>query len=67
MKGFKRPFLKPYRDAQERWSAAAAVVVITMGADMLFMDKEESSIELTKPITVAVSPTPETITTQLEP
>ena len=63
-----KPKLVPlHKSMMLRWSAAAAVVVMVMGTGMLFMNKEESSIEPTKPITVAVSPTPETITTQPEP
>ena len=63
-----KPKLVPlHKNMMLRWSAAAAVVVMVMGTGMLFMNKEESSIEPTKPITVAVSPTPKTITTQPEP
>ena len=65
-----KPKLVPlHKSMMLRRSAAAAVVVMVMvmGMRMLFMNKEESSIEPTKPITVAVSPNPKTITTRPEP
>ena len=49
-----------------RWSAAAAVVIMTMGAGLLFMNKEESSVEPANPVAVAENPTPQTIKTQHE-
>lgn len=64
---YKPKLVQLHKSMMLRWSAAAAVVVMVMGTGLLFMNKEDSSIEPTKPIVVAVSPTPETITTQPEP
>ena len=50
-----------------RWSAAAAVVIMAMGAGVLFMNKEESSVEPAIPVAVAENPAPQTIETQPEP
>lgn len=50
-----------------RWSAAAAVVIMAMGAGVLFMNKEESSVEPAIPVAVAKNPAPQTIETQPEP
>lgn len=49
-----------------RWSAAAVVVIMATGAGLLFMNKEESSVEPANPVAVAENPTPQTINTQHE-
>lgn len=62
-----KPKLVPlHKSMMLRWSAAA-MVVITMGAGLLFMNKEESSVEPAIPVAVAENPAPQTIETQPEP
>lgn len=50
-----------------RWSAAAAVVVVAMGAGLLFLPSDHSGVAPTKPVAVAVQPTQPTVAPQPEP
>lgn len=50
-----------------RWSAAAAVVVVAMGAGLLFLPSDHSGVAPTKPVAVAVQPAQPTVAPQPEP
>lgn len=50
-----------------RWSAAAAVVVVAMGAGLLFLPSDHSGVAPTKPVAVAVQPAQPTVVPQPEP
>ncbi len=50
-----------------RWSAAAAVVVVAMGAGLLFLPSDHSGVAPTKPVAVAVQPAQPTAAPQPEP
>lgn len=55
-----------------RWSAAAAVVVVAMGAGLLFLPSDHSGVAPTKPVAVAVQPArqlaaPQSVAPQPEP
>lgn len=49
-----------------RWSAAAAVVVVAMGAGLLFLPSDHSGVAPTKPVAVAVQPAQPTVAPQPE-
>lgn len=50
-----------------RWSAAAAVVVVAMGAGLLFLPSDHSGVAPTKPVAVAVQPAQPTVAPRPEP
>lgn len=50
-----------------RWSAAAAVVAVAMGAGLLFLPSDHSGVAPTKPVAVAVQPAQPTVAPQPEP
>lgn len=50
-----------------RWSAAAAVVVVAMGAGLFFLPSDHSGVAPTKPVAVAVQPAQPTVAPQPEP
>lgn len=50
-----------------RWSAAAAVAVVAMGAGLLFLPSDHSGVAPTKPVAVAVHPAQPTVAPQPEP
>lgn len=50
-----------------RWSAAAAVAVVAMGAGLLFLPSDHSGVAPTKPVAVAVQPAQPTVAPQPEP
>lgn len=50
-----------------RWSAAAAVVAVAMGAGLLFLPSDHSGVAPTKPVAVAVHPAQPTVAPQPEP
>lgn len=50
-----------------RWSPAAAVVVVAMGAGLLFLPSDHSGVAPTKPVAVAVHPAQPTVAPQPEP
>lgn len=50
-----------------RWSATAAVVVVAMGAGLLFLPSDHSGVAPTKPVAVAVHPAQPTVAPQPEP
>lgn len=49
-----------------RWSATAAVVVVAMGAGLLFLPSDHSGVAPTKPVAVAVHPAQPTVAPQPE-